>query len=73
MDDWMRMRECMKDAGCSKAAIERAECLFASGASEELIRCLRFCRFDALEEIHAKQRQLDRLDDLIRETQHNLH
>ena len=23
MDDWMRMRECMKDAGCSKAAIER--------------------------------------------------
>ena len=73
MEDWMRMRECMTDAGCSEDTIERAERLFASGAYEDLIRCLRFCRCDALEKIHTKQRQLDRLDDLIRETQHNLH
>ena len=73
MDDRERMRACMTEAGCSEAAIERAECLYEIGASEELIRCLRFCRCDALEEIHTKQRQLDRLDDLIRETQHNLH
>ena len=72
MDDWMRMKECMTDAGCSKVAIERAEQLFASGASEELIRCLRSCRGDTLEEIHTKQRQLDRLDKLIRKAQYNL-
>ena len=72
MDDWMRIRECMTDAGCSEAAIERAEQLFASGASEELIRCLRSCRCDALEEIHTRQRQLDRLDGLIRRAQQDL-
>ena len=71
MDDWTRIRECMTDAGCSEAAIERAGRLFASGASEELLRCLRSCRCDALEEIHAKQRQLDRLDGLIRRTRCN--
>ena len=72
MDDWMRIRECMTDAGCSEAAIERAEQFFASGASEELIRCLRSCRCDALEEIHTRQRQLDRLDGLIRRAQQDL-
>ena len=72
MDDWMRIRECMTEAGCSEAAVERAEQLFASGASEELIRCLRSCRCDALEEIHTRQRQLDRLDGLIRRAQQDL-
>lgn len=73
MDDWERMRSCMTDARCSEAAIKRVERLYEIGASEELIHYLRSCRCDALEEIHTKQRQLDRLDDLIRETQHNLH
>ena len=72
MDDWIRMRECMTEAGCTEAAIERAGRLFASGASEELVRCLRTCRCDALEEIHEKQRQLDRLDGLIRKAKQNL-
>ena len=69
MDDWMRMRACMTDAGCSEAAIERVEQLYEIGASEELIRCLRSCRCAALEEIHEKQKRLDRLDGLIRKTQ----
>ena len=68
MVDWTGMRECMTDAGCSEAAIRRAEHFYQSGSAEDLIHCLRSCRCDALEEIHEKQRQLDRLDKLIRET-----
>ena len=68
MDDWTRMKECMKDAGCSAEAIQRAESLYQSGRAGELVRCLRACRCDALEEIHEKQKQLDRLDMLIRDT-----
>ena len=68
MVDWMNMKECMTDAGCSNTAIRRAELLYQNGKSEDLIRCLRSCRCDALEEIHEKQKQLDRLDQLIRVT-----
>ncbi len=68
MRDWAAIRECMKDAGCSAAAVERAERLCQSGEAGELIRCLRECRCDALEELHEKQKQLDRLDMLIRDT-----
>ena len=68
MKDWAAIKECMTDAGCSEAAIGRAESLCQSGRAEELIRCLRICRCDALEEIHEKQKQLDMLDMLIRET-----
>lgn len=68
MGDWTQIKECMEDSGCSTAAIRRAETLYQGGAVEELIRCLRSCRCDALEEIHEKQRQLDRLDMLIRDT-----
>jgi hypothetical protein len=57
----------MTDAGCSEAAIQRAERFYQGGKAEDLIRCLRSCRCDALEEIHEKQKQLDRLDKLIRE------
>ena len=68
MEVWSEMRECMKDAGCSAEAISRAENLYEAGAVEDLIRCLRSCRCDALEELHEKQKQLDRLDLLIRDT-----
>ena len=40
---------------------------FQAGAVEDLIRCLRSCRCDTLEQIHEKQKQLDRLDMLIRD------
>ena len=68
MVDWASMRECMNDAGCSESTIRRAEHFYQSGSAEDLIHCLRSCRCDALQEIHEKQRQLDRLDKLIRET-----
>ena len=71
MVDWTSMRECMADAGCSEATIRRAEPFYQNGSAEDLIRCLRSCRCDALEEIHEKQKQLDRLDRLIRETKNS--
>ena len=68
MKDWATIKECMTDAGCSAAVIRQAESLYQSGQAEELIRCLRACRCHRLEEIHEKQKQLDRLDMLIRDT-----
>ena len=68
MVDWMSMKECMTDAGYGDTAIQHAEHLYQNGKSEDLIRCLRSCRCDTLEELHEKQKQLDRLDKLIRET-----
>lgn len=68
MEDWSQIKRCMEDSGCSADAIRRAETLYEEGAVEDLIRFLRVCRCDALEEIHKKQKQLDQLDMLIRET-----
>ena len=69
MDDWTSLRSGMEAAGCGEQAILRAEALCAVGARDELIRCLRGCRCDQLEALHEKQKQLDRLDLLIRKTQ----
>ena len=71
MIDWASMRECMTDAGCSETTVLCAEHFYQNGSAEDLIRCLRSCRCDALEEIHEKQKQLDRLDRLIRETKNS--
>ena len=68
MDDLMYLKECMTDAGCSEASVQRAERLCQNGRTEDLLLFLRSCRCDVLEEIHEKQKRLDRLDKLIRET-----
>ena len=68
MEDWARIKERMEDSGCSPAAICRAETICRRGDADDLIRCLRSCRCDTLEQIHEKQKQLDRLDMLIRNT-----
>ena len=69
MDEWTQLRRYMEDAGCGEHSIRKAEALCASGARDELIRCLRLCRCEQLDALHEKQRQLDRLDLLIREAQ----
>ena len=69
MDERISLRGCMEDAGCDEACIRRAEALFALGEREELVRCLRLRRGEQLEALHEKQKQLDRLDLLIRKTQ----
>ena len=69
MDEWTSLRGRMEDAGCDEQSIRQAQALFACGAKEELIRCLRLCRCEQLDAIHKRQKQLDRLDLLIRKTQ----
>ena len=72
MDDWNHIGTCMQDAGCTADEIARAAMLCRAGAAEELLRCLRLCRSEQLETLHEKQKQLDRLDSLIRRTQNQL-
>ena len=69
MDEQASLRRRMEDAGCDEQSIRRAESLYALGAKEDLIRCLRFCRCEQLDALHEKQKQMDRLDLLIRKTQ----
>ena len=69
MDDRESLRARMEAAGCDDSSIARAEALYAVGAREELIRWLRCCRCAQLDALHEKQRQLDRLDLLIRKAQ----
>ena len=69
MEAEIGLRECMAEIGCAPETIRRAERLWELGATGELIHCLRSCRCDALEELHEKQRKLDRLDKLIRNAQ----
>lgn len=66
MDERISLRRCMQDAGCAENSIRQAEALLASGDMQELIRCLRTCRCEQLVVLHEKQKQLDRLDLLIR-------
>ena len=69
MDVWTSLRSEMEDAGCAGDSIARAEELIAAGARDELVRCLRRCRCEQIEALHEKQKQLDRLDLLIRRAQ----
>ena len=57
------------DVGCSKGAIEKAERLLVAGQKEELIRHLRLCRCDLMDDLHETQRRVDRMDYVIRQTQ----
>lgn len=66
VDDWTSLRSSMQDAGCEESSVRRAEALYGAGARTELIRWLRSCRCRQLEELHEKQKKLDRLDLMIR-------
>ena len=56
----------MGDAGCSGEDIERVRKLHEAGLDEDIIRCLRRCRCDLMEELHKSQRKVDCMDHLIR-------
>ena len=72
MDDLTGLQTHLRDAGCDEQTIARAEALYASGAWAELNRCLRLCRCAQLDALHQRQKQLDRLDLLIRQTQNRM-
>ena len=59
----------MGDAGCSRTDIERVRNLHEAGFDDEIIKCLRRCRCDLIEELHRNQRRVDCMDHLIRATE----
>ncbi len=61
----------MGDAGCSRTDIERVRNLHEAGHNDEIIKCLRRCRCDLIEELHRNQRRVDCLDHLIRTAENN--
>ena len=56
----------MMAAGCSQADTDRVRRMHEAGMDAEIIQCLRKCRCDRMDELHDKQRSVDRLDRLIR-------
>ena len=64
-----KMTTALADAGCGQDAIEKAGELLEEGRTEELIRFLRLCRCDLIEQMHRSQRRVDCMDYLIRQTE----
>ncbi len=62
----------MGDAGCSAVDIERVRSLYEAGLEDDIVRCLRRCRCDLMEELHRSQRKVDCMDHLIRAAENNL-
>ena len=58
----------LKDAGCGGDELKKAEQLYEAGDVEAMIRFFRKCRCLRMEELHERQRKVDRLDFLIRQT-----
>ena len=58
----------LTDIGYGTADVEKAAQLFSAGRSEDLIRYLRQCRCDLMEQLHVYQKRVDRIDYLIRQT-----
>ncbi|MBQ1531074.1 MAG: hypothetical protein IIZ57_02915 [Solobacterium sp.] len=61
--------EVLADTGCSQELIDRAESLLKSGYTEDLIRCLKLCRCDLMDELHEQYKKIDYLDHVIRQTE----
>lgn len=62
----------MKAAGCSAADIDLVRCKLEAGLDEEILICLKRCRCGLIDEMHQKQRNVDRMDNLIRRTQQDI-
>ena len=62
----------LKDAGCNTAELKKAETLFRAGDEAELMRFFRKCRCSRMEELHLSQRNVDRMDYLIRQSERGI-
>ena len=58
----------LRGAGCKDGEVEKAKQLYESGDAKALLRYLRICRCNRMEELHESQRKVDCLDFLIRQT-----
>ncbi len=71
MDEQLRrLRESMLEIGCGQAEIAEAERLFCTASRAELTKHLKKCRCALLEEMHECGRRVDRMDQLIRRSEH---
>lgn len=61
----------LEKAGCQKSASEKAVRFLKAGMREELIHQLRLCRCERLEDLHRIQKQIDCLDQIIRQMKQN--
>ena len=61
--------ENLTDNGCSREGALRAKALYEAGDIDGLIKYLRRCRCNLVEEMHDSQRKVDRMDYLIRQVQ----
>jgi hypothetical protein len=59
----------MEDAGCCSDDLDRVKSMHEAGLDSEIIRCLKRCRCDLIEELHESQRRVDCMDHLIRATE----
>jgi hypothetical protein len=56
----------MMAAGCSDADADKVRRMHEAGMDTEILQCLRKCRCTLMDELHDKQRSVDRMDRLIR-------
>ena len=54
-----KMEMALSNAGLGQNAIDKAKRLLAAGHTEDLIRYLRLCRCDLMDELHKTQRRVD--------------
>jgi HD superfamily phosphohydrolase len=64
-----QIQRTMRDAGCTEAEVAETLRAYQDERPETLLRLLRKCRCNRMEELHESQRRVDRLDYLIRQTQ----
>lgn len=61
----------MLAAGCSPDDIERVRAMYEAGLDGDIVKCLRRCRCDLMDELHKTQRRVDCMDVLIRQAERN--
>ena len=66
-----QIRLTLHDVGCTEGEIREALRIYQTEGPAPLLRQLRKCRCNRMEELHESQRRVDRLDYLIRQTQKN--
>ncbi len=62
----------LSDLGCGREELSTAERLIGAGRPEELVKHLRRCRCELMDQLHESQRRIDRMDYIIRQTEKSI-
>ena len=69
MSDYEReLTDCLADAGFDGDTTREAVRLYRNGIKNDLMRFLRSKRYELIEQMHEKQKKIDRFDYVIRQT-----